>query len=259
MQLALVVAAVLSAASAPPLTVDEIVARHLEARGGAAKLAALQDLKINGKAIFSFGDVAITAEFAQIRKRPASIRTEITLQGLTAIDAYDGKESWSVDPFQGRKDPFRTTADEARGLAQDADIEGALIRWREKGHQIQYLGTEDVDGTPALKLRVVLKDGDVQYVYLDPDAFLEIRRVSERKIRGSERVTETDYGAYSQVDGVWVPTSIESGSKGGPKTQRFNIESIEANLPVDDAIFRFPEGPGRRAILPPQHPAPLSA
>ena len=183
---ALILAAALSAA-ASPLTVDEIVARHTDARGGAQKLAALQSLKISGKVFFGGGDdLTVTAEFAQVRKRPNQIRTEVTLQGLTAIDAYDGQQSWSVDPFQGRKDPFRTTADEARGLAQDADLEGALIRWREKGNQVSYLGKEDVDGTPAHKLRIALKDGDVQYVYLDPDYFLEIRRVSERRIRGSE-------------------------------------------------------------------------
>ena len=256
---ALLVAAALSAAVSP-LTVDEIVARHTEARGGAQRLAALQNLKISGKAFFGGGeDFAVTAEFAQVRKRPNRIRTEVTLQGLTAIDAYDGQQSWSVDPFQGRKDPFRTTADEARGLAQDADLEGALIGWREKGNQVSYLGTEDVDGTPAHKLRVALKEGDVQYVYLDPDYFLEIRRVSERRIRGSERVTETDFGAYAQVNGVWIPTSVESGRKGGPKTQRFTFESVEGNVQADDELFRFPAGPETRAIPPPQKPAPLVA
>src|SRR5438309_7580842 len=231
---ALIVAAALSAA-AGPLTVGDIVARHTDARGGAQKLAALQSLKISGKVFFGGGDdFTVTAEFAQVRKRPNQIRTEVTLQGLTAIDAFDGKESWSVDPFQGRKDPFRTTADEARGLAQDADLEGALIRWREKGNQVSYLGKEDVDGTPAHKLRIALKDGDVQYVYLDPDYFLEIRIVKERRVRGSEQVTEADLGAYGQVAGVWIPTSIDQGRKGGPRTAHFIVEKVEVNVPVED-------------------------
>jgi photosystem II stability/assembly factor-like uncharacterized protein len=251
--------AVAMSAAATPMTVDEIVARHLEARGGAQRLAAVQNLKVSGKAFFGGDDFTITAQFAQVRKRANQIRTEVTLQGLTGIDAYDGQQSWSVDPFQGRKDPFRTTADEARGLAQDADLEGALVGWREKGNQVTYLGTEDVDGTPAHKLRIALKDGDVQYVYLDPDYFLEIRRVSERLVRGSERVTETDYGAYAQVNGVWFPTSVESGRKGAPKTQRFTLDSVEVNVPVEDGIFRFPAGPGVRAIVPPKKPAPLLA
>ena len=75
----LVLAAALSAAAAPSLTVDEIVARHTEARGGAAKLAALQNLKVAGKAFFGGDDFAITAQFAQVRKRPGAIRTEVTI------------------------------------------------------------------------------------------------------------------------------------------------------------------------------------
>src|ERR1043166_3167315 len=147
MQLALVLAAALVAAAAPPVSVAWIVARHVEARGGMAKLAALRNLEVAGKAVFGGDEFAITAQFAQIRRQPSSIRSEVTLQGLTAIDACDGKESWSVDPFQGRRDPFRTTADEARGLAQDADIEGALVHWREKGQQGLSPRTAEVDGT----------------------------------------------------------------------------------------------------------------
>src|SRR5467141_2826324 len=264
MHLPLVLAAALSAAATPPpLTVDEIVARYVEARGGADKLAALQTLKVTGRVFFGGGDdFSVTAQSAQLLGRPNQIRREITLQGLTAIDAYDGKESWSVDPFQGRKDPFRTTADEARGLAQDADFEGALVRWREKGHQIRYLGTEDVDGTPAHKLRVALKDGDVQYVFLDPDAFLEIRIVKERRVRGSEQVTEADLGAYGQVAGVWLPTSIHQGRKGAPRTAHFTVEKAEANVAVEDALFDYPQGTITREIVagpdarPPSFDAP---
>jgi len=259
MPCAVLLAVALSAAAAAPLTVDQIVARHLEALGGAKNLAALQSLKVTGKVVFGGDDFSITADFATLRRRPDRIRTEATLQGLTAIDAYDGKESWSVNPFQGRRDPYRTTADEARGLAEDADIDGALIGWREKGYQVSYLGTEDVDGTPAHKLRVGLKESDVQYIYLDPDFFLEIRRVSERHVRGAERVTETDFGSYVLVNGVYVPTSIESGSRGAPRNQRFTIDTVEANLAGDDAAFRFPAGPGTRMLLAPEHPAPLVA
>jgi photosystem II stability/assembly factor-like uncharacterized protein len=254
---ALVALALCLPTAAHALTADEIVARHVEARGGAAKLQALQSLRMTGKVIFGGDDFALTAEFGLVSRRPDSIRREVTLQGLTAIDAYDGKESWSVDPFNGRRDPFRTAADESRGLAQDADFEGALIHAREKGHKVEYLGTEDVDGTPAHKLRVSLKDGDIQYVYLDPDQFLEIRRVSERHVRGSERINETDFGSYVQVDGVWIPSAIESGRKGGPKNMRVTVERAEGNVPVDDALFRFPAGAAARVILPSQGAAPL--
>src|SRR5215813_6608253 len=102
----LVLALLLSAA--PQLTVDQIVARHVEARGGAAKLKAVTSLRLDGKFVFGGGEFSVTAEASQVSKRPGSIRREVSLQGLTAIDGYDGAESWSVDPFGGRRDPFRT-------------------------------------------------------------------------------------------------------------------------------------------------------
>src|SRR5438105_11173648 len=150
--LALLLAA--SPSQTKPLTADEIVARHVEARGGAAKLKAIRSLRLEGKIVFGGGEGAVTADASQLMKRPDSIRREFSLQGLTGIDGFDGKESWSADPFGGRRDAFRTSADDARALSVDADFEGPLVDAQAKGHKVEYLGTEDVDGTPALKLRV---------------------------------------------------------------------------------------------------------
>ena len=78
-------------AAAPQLTADEIVARHVEARGGAARLKAIQSLRLEGKIFFGGGEGAVTAEASQLMKRPDSIRREFSLQGLTGIDGFDGK------------------------------------------------------------------------------------------------------------------------------------------------------------------------
>ena len=111
---------------------------------------------------------------------------------------------------------------------------------RAKGARVDYLGTEDIDGTDAHKLRVTLKDGDVQYVYLDPDYFLVIRIVYLRTVRGARVETETDLGNYEKVDGVYFPFSIDSGAKGEPRTRKITIEKARANVDLPDALFRFP-------------------
>ena len=230
--------------AAPPDTgaalVDPLIERYLAARGGLAKLHAIQSLRLTGTARFGEGDSLVETSYAAVTKRPGRLRVEVTFQGLSAVDAYDGSGSWSTQPFEGRRDAFRSSADETKQLAEDADIDGPLVDWREKGHHVDDLGTEDIDGTRAHKLRVRLKDGNVEYRYLDPDAFLEIRIVKESKIRGVERVTETDLGDYEQVAGVWIPFSIESGKKGGPRTEHLSIDRAEANVSIDDAAFQFP-------------------
>ncbi len=231
------------------MTVDEIVAKSLEARGGVDKLRAIKSLRLTGTATFGFGDSSIEASFAVGNKRGGKLRVEVGIQGLTAVDAFDGAEGWKVEPFQGRVDAFKVSADEAKELAQDADIDGPLVDWKTKGHKVDYLGTEDIDGTLAHKLRITFKDGDVQYTYLDPDYFLEIRTVMERKVRGTERITETDLGGYEQIEGVWMALSAESGRKGGPRTFRLTYSRAEANVELDDGLFKFPSGKVARALV----------
>jgi len=219
-------------------TIDELVAKNIDAKGGADALRALNSLRLTGKLLVSQGQIEF--RYVQTTKRPGEIRTEATLQGMTAIQAYDGKEGWRVSPFQGRKDPEKMSTDDTKSLIEDAEIEGPLFDWKAKGSTVDYLGTEDVEGTLAYKLKVVRKNGDVNFVYLDPDHFLEIRILTQRIEHGAQVEVETDLGDYEKVGGVFIPFSEEAGSKGSSDKQKTIIEKGEANVAVDDAIFRFP-------------------
>jgi hypothetical protein len=219
-------------------TVDELVTKNIEAKGGATALKSLQTLRSTGKLLVQQGQIELG--YLQTKKQPDEVRSEASLQGMTQIQAYDGKEGWRVSPFFGRKDPERMSADDVKALVEDTEIDGPLVEWKEKGSMVEYLGTEDVDGTAAHKLKVVRKNGDVSFVYLDPDHFLEIRIVTGRMRHGAYEEVETDLGDYEKAGGVFVPTSIEVGPKGASDKQRIIIDKVEANVPVDDAIFHFP-------------------
>jgi len=220
-------------------TVDELVAKNIGAKGGATALNNLQTLRSTGKLLVPVQGL-IELGYLQTKKRPDEVRTEASLQGMTQIEAYDSKEGWKISPFFGRKDPERMSADDVKALVEDTEIDGPLADWKNKGSTVEYLGTEDVDGTPAHKLKVVRKNGDVSFVYLDPDHFLEIRIVTQRVRHGAYEEVETDLGDYEQAGGVFVPTSIEVGRKGAPDKQVVVIDKLEDNVPVDDTIFHFP-------------------
>jgi hypothetical protein len=219
-------------------TVDQLVAKNIEAKGGASALHDLQTLRLTGKMLVQDGQIQYT--YSEIKKRPDALRTEASLQGLTQTEAYDGREGWKISPFFGRKDPERMSADDVKALVEDAEFDGPLVDWKAKGSSVEYLGTEDVEGTPAHKLKVTRKNGDVSFVYLDPDHFLEIRVLTQRTRHGAYEEVETDLGDYEKAGGVFVPTSIEFGRKGAPDKQRIIIDKVEANAPVDDTIFHFP-------------------
>ena len=219
-------------------TLDELVSKNVEAKGGADALHALKSLRLTGKLLINQGQIEFG--YLQTKKRPEEVRTEATLQGMTQVEAYDGKEGWKISPFRGRRDPEKMSADDVKLLMEDAEIDGPLVDWKAKQSTVDYLGTEDVDGTLAHKLKVVRKNGDVCFVYLDPDHFLEIRVLTQRIKHGAQEEVETDLGDYEKMGGVFVPTSIESGRKGEPDKQKIIIDKAEANVPIDNTIFRFP-------------------
>jgi hypothetical protein len=235
---ALGVALLLAATAAHALTATELVAKNIEAKGGAAALQAVKSVQREGRLIVNGGQYVL--ELRETKQRPDSIRTEISMQGLSQVQAYDGKEGWRIDPFGGRKDPERMPADDVKEYAEDATIDGVLADAAAAGSSIEYLGTEDIDGTPAHKLKVVRKDGGLQYVYLDPDYFLEIRVESQRVVRGVKRTSVTDYGNYEKVGGVFWPLSIESGVKGQGDPAKFEYQSAVVNPEIATDYFSFP-------------------
>ena len=250
MHLRFVIALVSAALIAPALTqdlkgptLDELVTKNIEAKGGSDALHALQSVRLTGKMLVNQGQIELA--YLQTKKQPGEVRTEATLQGMTMVQACDGKEGWKISPFQGRKDPEKMSADDLKSLIEDAEIDGPLVDWKAKQSTLEYLGSEDVDGTLAHKIKVVRKNGDVNFVYLDPDHFLEIRILTQRIKHGAQEEVESDVGDYQKIGGVFVPFSIESGRKGDRDKQKIIIDRAEANVPVDDAIFHFPAAPSK--------------
>lgn len=237
-QTAVWVLALLLTAPAWAITADELVAKNVEAKGGATAMSAVKSLRRSGKLILGGG--SLVAEIVELKQRPNALRNEFSLQGLTQIQAYDGKEGWQIDPFSGRKDAERMAADDVKGMVEDADLDGAMVDYRAKGHTLEYLGTEDIDGTPAHKLKLTRSNGDLQYLYLDPDHFLEIRIENQRSVRGVKQIGITELGNYEKVAGVFWPMSLELYQKGSSNKQVIEFEKAEANPALAASTFTFP-------------------
>ena len=228
------------ATSAWPQTADELVAKNVQAKGGLDKIQAIKTLRMKGR----LNQGGFTAVVGQELKRPAMLRTTFTVQGMTAIQAYDGQTGWQISPFQGRKDPELLGEDDLRDLVEDADMDGPLVDYKAKGNTVEYLGHDTVDGDDVYRLKCTLKNGDIVDYYLDPDSSLEIRTERQQFIRGAVRERQSDLGSYKPVAGVMFPYSIESGPKNNPSVRsKVTIESIEANVPMDDAEFKMPTPP----------------
>ncbi|MGA8503918.1 MAG: hypothetical protein WB683_20375, partial [Candidatus Sulfotelmatobacter sp.] len=207
------------------------------AKGGLDKIKAAKTRLAVGKVKGARGRVAV---FKQMNMRPDLVRQNLSIQGMTAVQAYDGSVGWQTQPFRGRKDPELMGEDTLRDLLLAADFDGPLVDYAEKGNKIEYLGHDQVDGDDALRLKVTLKNGDILYYYLDPDTYLEIRKEIQQFIRGSVRERVVDLGSYKPVDGVMYPFSISQGSKSNPDAQVITFDKIEANVALQDSDFALP-------------------
>jgi hypothetical protein len=218
-------------------TADELIAKNIQARGGIEKMKAIKNIRMTGK--FEGGG-GFTASIGQENERPNLVRETFLLQGMTAVQAYDGASGWQIQPFGGKKDPQLMGEDDVRDLLLDADFDGPLVDYKEKGSTVEFLGHDVVDGDDALRLKVTLKNGDIIYDYLDPDTFIEIRREIQQFIRGSVRDRVMGLGSYKPVAGVMYPFSISQGPKNNPDAQTITVQKMEVNVTIDPADFMLP-------------------
>jgi hypothetical protein len=223
-------------------TADEIVAKYVKAIGGMDKINALKTLNRSGK--FTGGG-GFEARVTQENKRPNLVREDFLIQGMDGVTAYDGKNGWKIEPWQGKKDPEPLGEDELKDIIADADFDGPLVNYAAKGNKVEYEGTEPVEGTDAYKLKVTMANGEVRYYYMDTDYYVPIKIETKRMIRGAEREFETSLGDYKEVDGVYFPWYLESGPKGSPQKGKVTYDKFTANGSIADSRFVQPSAAGK--------------
>ncbi len=219
-------------------TADELLEKNLKAMGGKEKLKALQSVRMTGTMKMGPMEAPITLT----RARPSSTRFDFSIQGMIATQAYDGKTGWMLLPFTGNKDPQLMTDDMLKDVRSDADFDGPTFDYKAKGNKVEYLGKEDVEGTPAYKLHVTTKEGKESIAYLDAETYLTIRTEAKRNINGQEVEATTSISDYKTVDGLKFPYSMETKVKGMEKMggQAITISKIELNPKVEASAFAMP-------------------
>ncbi len=220
------------------MTLEEVLAMNLEARGGADNIANMKSARFTGKMTMGPGmEVPVVMEW----QRPNKVRMDMVLQGQTITQAYDGETAWAYMPIMGKTAPEKLPKDQAKSLVDTADaIEGPLVNWKEKGNQVEYLGVEEIDGTDGHKLKVTLKNGNEQVIYLDTEYGLEFKQFSKTEIQGQTIEVETDIGDYKEVGDLIMAHSMETKVPGAPASQTITIDKAEINIDLDADRFSMP-------------------
>jgi outer membrane lipoprotein-sorting protein len=223
-----------AASAQTALSPEELVARNIAARGGIERIKAVHTMSAGGTVLLPNGmEMPVTMYV----KRPGLMRMETAFQGKSLVFAFDGTDSWSINPFKGSGEPEKGSDAESMRL-REAMFDGDLVDYQEKGSQLEFVGTEDVQGRPAYKLKLTTKHGTVSYICLDLETFLEAKIFKIRSQDGGQSVQEAYPTGYKPVAGVMFAHSIEVKKDG--VAMKIVLENVKANVDLEDSLFLFP-------------------
>ena len=270
-------------ARAAGLTAEQIVEKHVAARGGLAAWHAVQTMSWAGKMDAGVGDSVARSQnylaqtwgskspskspkvraamaaaakgespkeeaakqvqlpFVLEMKRPGKSRIELEFTGKTAIQVYDGKEGWLKRPYLNRNDWEPFSAEQAKASAGKWDMDGPLIDYAAKGTKVALEGVEKVDARDAWKLKLTLKDGAVQHVWIDQKSFLDVKvEGTPRRMDGKMHTVWIMQSDFRSVQGVTLPFELETVVEGYPDRHRMQLEKVAVNPKLDDNRFVKP-------------------
>ena len=231
------IATVAISASAFSQSVDEIVEKHVAARGGADKLKAITSVVQENS--LSVQGMDIPMKITTVTGK--GLRQELEVMGNQMITAVDGEAGWVVMPAMmgGSGSPEDMNADQLKGAKAGLDPTGGLFNYKEKGSTIELVGKEKVNGADAFNLKVTSKDGYTSNLLIDATTYLLSKTVATTSQAGQTFTQEMWFTNYKDVDGIkFAHTSEMTSPMGGTMTLTTN--KVIVNGTVDPAIFKKP-------------------
>jgi hypothetical protein len=217
-------------ASASAQTVDEVVSKHIEAVGGKDNWKKVNSMKMEATITTQGMDIPIT--MYQVHNKAQKM--EINVMGMTGYQINTSEGGWNFMPFMGQSAPEPMTADEVAIGKENLDIQGELVDYKEKGHSVELLGKEDVDGTECHKVKLTRKSGRATVYFIDAKTNYVVRTASKVTVNGKEVDQVINLSNYQKTpEGIVVPMTMENSGMPAP----INITKVEVNPTFDNSIF----------------------
>jgi hypothetical protein len=219
-------------------TADDIINKYIEATGGHDKWARVTSIKYTGT--YNMGPGMEAPLTRLLTSKPTmAFYSDFSWQGMTAKSAMRADSGWRYMPFSGKRETDPMSPNEIRSYKLDADPQGLLFNYKEKGYTVEYLGADDMDGSDVYKLRLTNKDGDMVYYYIDMETYFILKTEQRIRFKDKEEKSYTVYSDFRKTDyGITLPFSSQQvDEKGGEQGGPVNYTKIEVNTPVDASIF----------------------
>ncbi len=214
-------------------SVDDVINKHIEARGGKDKLIALKSLYMEGLRQMMGTDVPVKVTIVQGKL----FRTDFEFGSNAGYSIVTPNEGWSFIPMRSQKaDPI--PQDALNTMQGQLDIAGPLIDYTSKGNKVELQGKENIDGKEAYKIKLTLADGKQATYYIDIKTDLLIQAKQMRKdMTGKETEVITNYSDYKSFDGIMFPQTIASPGN-GMTAGSTTFDTIVLNKVIDESQYK---------------------
>jgi hypothetical protein len=235
--------AVLADTATPPvdqLTAAQIVEKNVAARGGLQAWRAVQTLSMSGT-LAAGGKQDVQLPFVLEMKRQRKTRLELQFNGQTAVQVYDGTNGWKLRPFLNRHDIEPYSPEELKAASMQTDLDGPLVDYAAKGIKVELAGVQQVEGHDAYTLKLTLKNGQVQHIWVDAQTFLDVKvEGTPRRLNGKFHPVAMYLRDYRSVNGLMIPYVNETVVEGVKRTEKIVVEKVVVNPNLEEARFNKP-------------------
>lgn len=161
-------------------------------------------LETSGHFIMSGTDAKMP--FRLIQQRPDQLRIETTLFGFKAIQTYNGKAAWMLNPTQGLE-AVKTDARDMEFIAAATSIDGPFAYNKDGKYTLRYLGKDQYQGAPVEVVAWTAKEERLKY-YINTSTWLVDAVRYEYKKNGGWYSMEYRIKSYQEYDGAKFPGEI---------------------------------------------------
>ncbi|WP_247233480.1 outer membrane lipoprotein-sorting protein [Telluribacter sp. SYSU D00476] len=228
------IALVFTGASAQ--NVDEIINKHVEAMGGAAKLSNLKSMKIDAAMQVMGMEIPTTTTIVQQR----GFRSETDIQGTKVIQALDGTTGWTINPMTGQSTATPLPDEMVKAMSGQVDLTG-LYNYKAKGYKAELIGQETLEGAPVYLVKVTNANGVTLTNYISKDTYYIVRTLVKANVNGQDVETKMSQSNFKKVDGITYPFSAEIESPAMPGAITMVVKSVQVNPKIDESIFAMPK------------------
>lgn len=223
-------------------SVDEVINKHIKARGGLKKWDKIKTMKVSG----TFTGFSVPQPFKIVKAEGGAYLLDTHL-GKKKIDVgfKDGK-GWKIDLWFGSNAAALMSKAQHDTWIQQTDMATPFFNYKKNGHQVKLLGKESVDGVECYKIELIRKNGGKEIWSINAKTFLEFSSDTPGCDFGRGMRQVTFYDDFRKVKGVKVPFAVES--EFSIRHRVFEVDKVEFNTPVDKKIFDRPVTPEMKKL-----------